>query len=97
MTDAQIKHNNMIRELGKRISKEYTHCEILILGCGECGFCEKCSCPDDPCRFPDEALSSVEGYGLDINALVESVGLHYINGVNTVSYVGAVLLRCCNS
>ena len=29
---------------------------------------------------------------MDVKALVQSCGLHYINGVNTVSYVGLVLL-----
>jgi hypothetical protein len=38
-------------------------------------------------------MSSVEAQGLDINALVTSVDLAYINGVNTVSYVGMVLWK----
>ena len=90
MTDAAKKHNDILRELRRRLALKGI--ENLTLGCGGCGFCEKCTCPDDPCLFPDEALGSVEGYGLDVKALVESVGLQYINGVNTVSYVGAVFI-----
>lgn len=88
MADAAKKHNDVLREIRRKLVE--LNIENLTLGCGGCGFCEKCTCPDDPCRFPDEALGSVEGYGLDVQALVHSVGLQYINGVNTVSYVGAV-------
>jgi predicted metal-binding protein len=93
MTAAAKNHNDLIRQLGKRLRDLYPQYEILVLGCGGCGYCEKCSCPDEPCRFPEEALASVEGYGLEIKVLVESVGLNYINGVNTVSYVGAVFVK----
>lgn len=94
MTAAALAHNQRMRELGHRVAAAFPECEVLALGCGGCGFCAKCTCPDEPCRFPDEALGSVEGYGLDVRALVHSVGLQYINGKGTVSYVGAVLVRC---
>lgn len=90
MSDAAKKHNDIMRELRRRLAEKGIN--NLALGCGGCGFCEKCTCPDNPCVFPDEALGSVEGYGLDVQALVHSVGLQYINGVNTVSYVGAVFI-----
>jgi predicted metal-binding protein len=94
MTAAAEAHNTLLRTLGQRAAAAFPACDILALGCGGCGFCPTCTCPDAPCRFPEEALASVEGYGLDVKALVESVGLHYINGKNTVSFVGAVLVSC---
>lgn len=93
MDAAMRAHNTMIRTLGAQVRATFPDAEVLPLGCGSCGYCEKCCCPDTPCRFPDQAISSVEGYGMDVKALVESCGLHYINGVNTVSYVGLILLR----
>lgn len=90
MADAAKRHNDIFREI--RIRLDNLDVVNLTLGCGGCGYCEKCTCPDEPCTFPDKALGSVEGYGLDVKALVESVGLQYINGVNTVSYVGAVFI-----
>ena len=90
MEAAQKKHNEILRQLRSNLNAINT--PNLVLGCGGCGFCEKCTCPDNPCRFPEEAMGSVEGYGLDVQALVHSVGLQYINGVNTVSYVGAVFI-----
>lgn len=90
MEEAGRKLNESMREIRRRLTDKGL--KNLALGSGGCGFCSACTCPDQPCVFPEEALSSVEGYGLDVKALVESVGLKYINGVNTVSYVGAVFI-----
>ena len=89
---AAVDHNARLRDLRRRLAAEYPDRAVLVLGCGGCGFCPSCTCPDAPCRFPAEALSSVEAYGLDVKALLESVDLSYVNGKGTVSYVGAVLV-----
>ncbi|HEY3397159.1 MAG TPA: DUF2284 domain-containing protein [Armatimonadota bacterium] len=94
MEEAARAHNQRVRDLGQRVAEQFPDCAVLVLGCGGCGYCAKCSCPDEPCRFPEQALGSVEGCGLEISSLVQSVGLKYVNGKNTVSYVGAVLVRC---
>lgn len=96
MAAASHAHNARMRELGRKLAQQYPNCATLVLGCGGCGFCEACTCPDDPCRHPEEALGSVEGYGIDVKSLVESVGLQYVNGARTVSYVGAVMV-CCDA
>lgn len=93
MTSAMKAHNDMMRNLKDRIQAEFPNGEFLILGCGGCGYCEKCSCPDAPCIFPEQAIASVEGFGMDARALVQSCGLSYINGKDTVSYVGLALIR----
>jgi len=93
MMAAAGAHNQMMRSLGRRLGAEHPGRRSLVLGCGGCGYCETCTCPDAPCRAPDHALASVEGYGLDVKLLVESCGLSYINGQNTVSFVGAVLVE----
>lgn len=93
MAEAARVHNRMVRKVASELAEKHPDLEVLAFGCGHCDYCEKCTCPDEPCRFPDRAMSSVEAQGLDINALVRSVGLSYINGTNTVSYVGMVLWR----
>jgi len=93
MFAASATHNTSVRTLWDKLREELPECEILPLGAGSCDQCEKCTYPDAPCRFPDQAMSSVEGYGIDVRALVESCGLQYINGQNTVSYVGLLLIR----
>jgi predicted metal-binding protein len=93
MAEAAHAHNRIVRSIAASMAARYPAQEFFALGCGNCDLCEECTCPDAPCRFPDKALSSVEAQGLDINALVKSVGLSYINGVDTVSYVGMILWR----
>jgi predicted metal-binding protein len=91
--EALHAHNRRMRELGARVAAEFPGRERLMLGAGGCDFCPTCTCPDEPCRHPEDSMASVEANGLDVKALVESVGLKYVNGKGTVSYVGAVLVR----
>lgn len=65
---------------------------FLHLSCGGCHLCERCAKRDNqPCRFPEKALSSLEGYGIDVYNTVKDTGLKYINGENTVTYFGMIL------
>jgi len=65
---------------------------FLLLSCGGCHLCETCAKREDkPCRFPDQALSSLEGYGVDVYNTTKDTDLKYINGQNTVTYFGMVL------
>lgn len=63
----------------------------LHLTCGGCGLCEPCAKVEgQPCRFPEDALPSVESYGVDVANTVKGTQLKYINGANTVTYFGMV-------
>ena len=67
--------------------------DCLFLGVGGCRVCSRCAKQDDqPCRHPDLALSSLEAYGINVSVLAPQAGMKYINGVNTVTYFGAVLM-----
>ena len=64
----------------------------LHLTCGGCGLCERCARVDDqPCRFPEKAMASLESYGVDVYQTTKSTSLKYINGQNTVTYFSALL------
>ncbi len=64
----------------------------LHLTCGGCRLCDRCSKLDGlPCRKPEQALSSMEGYGIDVYNTCKPTDLKYINGQNTVTYFGIVL------
>ena len=68
--------------------------EFLHLTCGGCHLCPTCAkVQEQPCRHPDKALPSLEGYGVDVYQTTKDTPLHYINGQNTVTYFGAVLFR----
>lgn len=63
----------------------------MILSNEGCDLCKECTYPDAPCRFPDRAHGSIEGYGILVSRLAKQVGVNYINGQNTVTYFGAIV------
>lgn len=68
--------------------------KYLHLTCGGCFLCDTCAITkNEPCRFPEKALSSLEGYGVDVYNTVKDTPLKYINGQNTVTYFGLVLFE----
>lgn len=65
----------------------------LHLSCGGCRVCERCAKLDGlPCRDPERAMPSMESYGIDVYNTCKPTELKYINGQNTVTYFGVVLL-----
>ena len=71
--------------------------ESLRLGVGGCGLCEVCAKrTGEPCRCPELAMPSLEGYGVNVSELAKICEMKYINGQNTVTYFGAVLFKLTN-
>ena len=65
---------------------------VLHLGAGGCGVCGTCAkITNEPCRFPQLAMPSLEAYGINVSLLAKAADMKYINGQNTVTYFGAVL------
>jgi predicted metal-binding protein len=94
MLDGGKKHERVFRALLEKMRKKYDFSEMLPLNAGCCGICDRCAYLDqEPCRHPDQAVSSVEAYGMDVMALEKSAGIPYYNGKNTVSYVGLILFN----
>lgn len=67
--------------------------DCLCLFHGPCNICKKCSYPDKPCRFPQKAVSAMEGYGLLVSQVCKDNGVEYYYGKNTVTYTGLFLVR----
>lgn len=88
----EAKHRHMLisqklEKLVKPLLGRHLH-----LSCGGCGLCERCARRDDePCRFPDKAMASLEAYGVNVYQTTRSTKLKYINGQNTVTYFSLVL------
>lgn len=66
--------------------------DMLPMGSGGCTICEKCSCPDAPCRFPQKAFPSMEAYGLFVSDVCKQSGLPYYYGPQTITYTACILL-----
>ncbi len=63
---------------------------VLCLGSGGCRLCKSCAYPE-PCRFPEWACSSMEGWGLLVNDACQAAGVPYYHGKNTLAYTACYL------
>ncbi len=84
------KHKDNFAALVEKLRKRYP--DILPMGAGTCDLCEKCTYPDEPCRFPDESISSMEAYGLWVSKVCELSDFPYNNGKSTITYTSCYLL-----
>jgi len=75
-------------KMGKLIRQEYP--DALCLGAGSCRICKKCAYPE-PCRFPEQAYSSMEGYGLFVTQVCRDNDVRYHYGERTITYSACIL------
>lgn len=93
MLAAGQRQNQLARDVRTLLEKA-GDLEFLQLGAGGCRRCSVCAKrTGEPCRFPQDAMSSLEAYCIDVSRLAERCGMRYINGANTVTYFGAALIR----
>lgn len=92
MMRAGARMNRLTQEVRRLLPADAD--AYLLLGAGGCRICQRCAKQEDqPCRCPDKALASLEAYGVNVSELAKLAGMKYINGVNTVTYFGAVLMK----
>jgi len=58
---------------------------------GGCRYCGECSYPDDPCRFPDQRISSISSYGILMDEYMGSQGIDFSFKDNGMTLYGLVL------
>ena len=87
--ETEQRHMEQFRKLAGEIRTEYP--QALCLGAGGCRVCRKCAYPE-PCRFPEKAMSSMEGYGLFVTQVCRDAGVAYHYGEKTVTYTACILL-----
>ena len=91
MFEASARHAQVSQRL-QGVAASLIENPFLHLTCGGCHLCQTCAKRSgDPCRFPDKALPSLEGYGVDVYNTTKDTPLKYINGQNTVTYFGMIL------
>ena len=92
MVDAKRFHHQCAQKIQEAIKPQMSR-PFLHLEAGGCGICQRCARRDDqPCRFPEKALSSLEAYGIDVYNTAANAGLKYVNGQNTITYFGMIML-----
>lgn len=91
MQQGQEDHAKHCKEFLKELHGVYK--DILPLCSAGCDLCKECTYPDAPCRFPDKALSAMEGYGLLVSQVCQDNDLKYYYGPNTVTYTALFLIK----
>lgn len=86
--ETERRHLRNLTAFAEMIRQADPH--ALCLGAGGCRVCGECAYPA-PCRFPEKALSSMEGYGLMVSRVCQNAGLPYYHGEKTVTYTALVL------
>lgn len=87
-------HNKLAQTINKTLQANLDKDSYLHLGAGGCKVCKVCAKREEkPCRFPDQAMASLEAYGIAVSELATRSGMKYINGQNTVTYFGAILWK----
>ena len=90
MMEAERDHTARFHALADKAHAEQK--TALCLGTGGCRICGKCAYPE-PCRFPDRACASMEGYGLLVSDACAAAGISYYHGPNTLAYTACVLFE----
>ena len=65
--------------------------DIYPLSAGTCTMCPKCTCPDEPCRHPDIAFSSMEACGMNVSEVCSQSNVPYYYGNLTITYTSCIL------
>lgn len=89
MQEAEAVQKERVFALADKLREEGA--DVLILASGACTLCPKCTYPDEPCRFPEKRLVSMESAGLMVNEVCQQAQVPYNHGRMTITYTGAVI------
>lgn len=68
--------------------------DLMAMGAGTCTRCARCSYLDnEPCRFPDKLIYSMEACGLYVSKVCTDNGLKYNYGPDKIAYTSCFLLE----
>ncbi|MFA5340503.1 MAG: DUF2284 domain-containing protein [Clostridia bacterium] len=85
------RHKDNFFELVNDLKKTYP--DMLAMSAGTCSICNTCTYPDNPCRFPNKAIGSMESYGLWVSKVCELSSIPYYYGKNTLTFTSCYLLK----
>lgn len=66
--------------------------KVLAIGAGCCTRCANCTYPEEPCRFPEKMVASMEAYGMLVLEICKANGLQYYYGADKMAYTSCFLL-----
>lgn len=94
MGETGTKHNRLIQNMSLYLRDTFPRETYRHLGTGGCRLCETCGVTTgEACKHPDLITPSISCYGVNVSKLAPAAGMKYINGPDTVTYFGLVLLH----
>ena len=91
MLAGQEKHGAMVAAIARDVYAALGRDSALVLSAGSCTLCAECAIRTrKPCPFPDDAITPLEAYGVNVSKISQVSSLRYINGANTVTYFAGV-------
>lgn len=89
MLEAEHVHSKRTSDLAESLKRDTN---AFVFSAGTCTICPECTCPNEPCRFPDKRLVSMESSGLVVNDICIAADIPYNHGRNTIAYTGCLLV-----
>ncbi len=80
----------------ERLHREVVQSEVdgIVFSAGGCSICKTCGIIEGiPCRFPEEAMPSLEAAGIDVVRLTKETGFVYNHGEKSMTLIGLILYR----
>lgn len=91
MMETEALHKEHFYAFEKVLRERFPN--MLAIGAGCCTKCKTCTYPDAPCRFPQQAFSSMEAYGMVVTEVCQANGMKYYYGPCTIAYTSCYLLE----
>lgn len=91
MMEIEADHKEHVNQMHQALREAGT--PVLALGAGCCTVCAKCTYPEEPCRFPEKMISSMEAYGMVVLEVCRANGLQYYYGADKMAYTSCFLLK----
>lgn len=82
------EHQSVCRKFGIMLRKEGY--DALPLSDGGCKYCKECSYPDEPCRFPEERVTSISCYGILMDEYMKSQNIDFEFRKDAVALYGLI-------
>ena len=89
--DTGGRHKANFAHMRSKLDKAFD--SVLAMGAGTCRICEKCSYPNELCRFPDKMEVSMEASGLFVSKVCTDNGLAYNYGADKIAFTSCFLLK----
>ena len=91
MMETEAAHKERFYDMRRALADRGV--EALAAGAGCCTICKECTYPDEPCRFPDQKMSSMEALGMLVLEVCKANDMQYFYGENTIAYTSCFLFR----